>query len=151
VRSSVTPALAAPISFGILRAEVCVPERALTELAPDELRAMLAHELAHVVRRDPLWLALAGVLERVLGGGASGGAVRWLLLALLLTGGAQQHHSGQHRNGAGSSHRRTGVHSSLLLVSGDSCRETAGILSPPERYRKTLLLQASRVETCYLS
>jgi hypothetical protein len=66
VRSSVTPALAAPISFGILRAEVCVPERALTELAPDELRAMLAHELAHVVRRDPLWLALAGVLERVL-------------------------------------------------------------------------------------
>ena len=31
--------------------EICVPPRAL-ELSPDELRGMLAHEYAHVVRRD---------------------------------------------------------------------------------------------------
>jgi Zn-dependent protease with chaperone function len=43
--------------------EICVPVRALRELPHDELRALLAHEAAHVVRRDPAWLAVAAAVR----------------------------------------------------------------------------------------
>ena len=46
--------------------EVCLPRRALLELGPNEQDGMLAHEVAHVVRRDPQWLVLARVIELVL-------------------------------------------------------------------------------------
>ena len=46
--------------------EVCLPRRALLELGPNEQDGMLAHEVAHVVRRDPQWLVLARVIEIVL-------------------------------------------------------------------------------------
>jgi beta-lactamase regulating signal transducer with metallopeptidase domain len=46
--------------------EVCVPRRALTELEPIEQDSMLAHEIAHLVRRDPQWLVVARVVEAVL-------------------------------------------------------------------------------------
>jgi Zn-dependent protease with chaperone function len=60
VRLYVAPRLAAPLSMGWLRPAVCVPPRALAELADDERRAMLAHEVAHLARRDPAWhLALS--------------------------------------------------------------------------------------------
>lgn len=36
-------------------AEICLPERALETLDDDRLRAMLAHEMGHVLRRDPEW------------------------------------------------------------------------------------------------
>ena len=68
VRLSASSSLASPISFGIVRPEICIPERALDAehgLRREELRALLAHELAHIERRDPLWLALCGVLENV--------------------------------------------------------------------------------------
>jgi beta-lactamase regulating signal transducer with metallopeptidase domain len=55
VRLSVSRDLATPITFGLLRSEICIPERALVGLAPDQQEAMLAHELAHAVRRDPAW------------------------------------------------------------------------------------------------
>lgn len=45
--------------------EIVVPERAL-ELAPRQQEAMLAHELAHVIRRDPAWQVLAAVIEAAL-------------------------------------------------------------------------------------
>ena len=62
VRLSVAAGLEAPIAIGILRPEVCLPPRALS--LPPRLRdAMLAHELAHLARRDPLWLALARGVE----------------------------------------------------------------------------------------
>jgi hypothetical protein len=35
---------------------------ALEELDFEEQRVMLAHELAHLARRDPLWLAFARML-----------------------------------------------------------------------------------------
>jgi HEAT repeat protein len=41
-----------------------LPERFLQQLDADEQRAALAHEIAHVVRRDPAWRILAGALER---------------------------------------------------------------------------------------
>ncbi len=65
VRLSVAPALGAPISMGLIRAEICVPPRVLLELSVEEREALLAHELAHVVRRDPLWLALCRLCEGV--------------------------------------------------------------------------------------
>ena len=37
---------------------------AIAELDAPQLRAMLAHELAHLERRDPQWLAFACILER---------------------------------------------------------------------------------------
>ncbi len=46
-----------------VRREICLPSRLLRELEPDEQESVVAHELAHILRRDPLWL-LAG---RVLG------------------------------------------------------------------------------------
>jgi Zn-dependent protease with chaperone function len=46
-----------------LAREICVPVRALRELPHDELRALLAHEAAHVVRRDTAWLAIAAAVR----------------------------------------------------------------------------------------
>ena len=63
VRLSSSPALGSPVAFGVLRAEICVPQRALDGLPPDWCGAMLAHELAHLSRRDPLWLDLAHTLR----------------------------------------------------------------------------------------
>jgi Zn-dependent protease with chaperone function len=45
--------------------EICLPSRALSELDPIRLESILAHELAHLVRRDPLWLTIARVIEAV--------------------------------------------------------------------------------------
>ena len=58
--------LASPARSHSAVAEICLPESALTELDLEEQRVMLAHELAHLARRDPLWLAFASVVERVL-------------------------------------------------------------------------------------
>jgi Zn-dependent protease with chaperone function len=65
VRLFVAPELATPVSLGFLNPTICVPPRALTELSPDEQESMLAHELAHLMRRDPLWLSAAWLVERV--------------------------------------------------------------------------------------
>jgi polysaccharide biosynthesis/export protein len=46
--------LAGPITIGLFRPIVVVPEKLLDALAPDELRDVLVHEFAHAVRRDPL-------------------------------------------------------------------------------------------------
>ncbi|HVS19829.1 MAG TPA: M56 family metallopeptidase, partial [Planctomycetota bacterium] len=62
-RLSVAEGLSSPLALA--RGEIVVPARALRELARDEQRALLAHELAHLARRDPHWLALLGVVERV--------------------------------------------------------------------------------------
>lgn len=63
VRLTASPALSSPIALGA--SEIAVPEAALTELDRDQQRGMLAHELAHLERRDPAWLAAAGLAERV--------------------------------------------------------------------------------------
>src|SRR4030095_6718566 len=56
VTLSCSRTLRVPVAFA---REICVPVRALRELPHDELRALLAHEAAHVVRRDAAWLAIA--------------------------------------------------------------------------------------------
>ncbi|MCH9647103.1 MAG: hypothetical protein K0U98_02625 [Deltaproteobacteria bacterium] len=57
-------ALQIPIARGVVRAEICVPEKAL-QLSRDEQESLLAHEMAHVARRDPAWLLLSRTLERL--------------------------------------------------------------------------------------
>ncbi|MFL5619448.1 MAG: M56 family metallopeptidase [Gemmatimonadaceae bacterium] len=63
-RLTSTMRISSPIALGV--AEICLPESALTELDLEQQRSMLAHELAHLARRDPIWLAFATVVERVL-------------------------------------------------------------------------------------
>ncbi|MGH7475663.1 MAG: M56 family metallopeptidase, partial [Longimicrobiales bacterium] len=60
---SASPRCPSPLALGTR--EICVPERFVSELEPEEQRAGLAHELAHLARRDPLWHVLAGVIESV--------------------------------------------------------------------------------------
>ena len=62
IRLTTAAGLLSPVALG--RNEIALPEAALTELDPEQQRSMLAHELAHLERRDPLWLALACVIER---------------------------------------------------------------------------------------
>lgn len=61
-RLSRTGALQVPIAQGVLQPEICLPERAL-HLEKDEQESLLAHELAHLVRRDPTWLLFSRTLE----------------------------------------------------------------------------------------
>lgn len=55
--------ISSPVALGLH--EICVPDAVLTELTPDEQRGLLAHELAHLARRDPVWLDVASLMERV--------------------------------------------------------------------------------------
>ena len=55
--------LRSPIALG--RREICLPERAVDSLSPPQQQGMLAHELAHLVRHDPLWNVVTAVFEAV--------------------------------------------------------------------------------------
>lgn len=63
VRLSVSKQLMAPITMGVLRPEICLPPRALDELEPAQLNCILAHELGHIARRDPLWLMISSAVQ----------------------------------------------------------------------------------------
>jgi beta-lactamase regulating signal transducer with metallopeptidase domain len=62
VRILVGPALTEPAAFGVFRATIVLPAGIETRLTPDELRALLAHELAHFVRGDTRWLWIGRLL-----------------------------------------------------------------------------------------
>jgi len=64
VRLSTSSSLSSPVAMG--SREICLPPQALTELSPAGQEAMLAHELAHLVRHDPAWLAFCQLLEATL-------------------------------------------------------------------------------------
>lgn len=66
LRLTTVEGLSSPVALGVVRPEVCVPPRALVELEPSRRLAMLAHETAHHVRRDPLWASIAGLVSDVL-------------------------------------------------------------------------------------
>ncbi len=66
VALSSSRALPLPIAVGIRRPEICVPERALADLPPAQQEGLCAHELAHLVRRDPVWSMALAVIEGVL-------------------------------------------------------------------------------------
>lgn len=60
VTLSCSRTLRVPVAFA---REICLPVRALRELPDDELRALLAHEAAHVIRRDAAWLMVAAAVR----------------------------------------------------------------------------------------
>lgn len=62
VRLTCTWRLRAPVALGLRAAEVCVPPRALFQLDDEQQDALLAHELAHLARRDPVWLPITQLL-----------------------------------------------------------------------------------------
>ena len=66
VHLSASHTLEVPVAFGVTRREICVPERALRELNDHQLESMLAHELAHIAYRDPLWRLVSTAIARAL-------------------------------------------------------------------------------------
>jgi beta-lactamase regulating signal transducer with metallopeptidase domain len=66
VRISQTAKLRVPIARGIARPEICLPDWVERDLMPPQQSCLLAHELAHLERRDPLWLLLYRLVETVL-------------------------------------------------------------------------------------
>src|SRR6058998_3523953 len=62
VQLTMARTISSPVALGL--SEICVPELALSELGAEQQRSMLAHELAHLARRDSLWLAGASLIER---------------------------------------------------------------------------------------
>ncbi|MHC4944187.1 MAG: M56 family metallopeptidase [Planctomycetota bacterium] len=63
VRLTASPKISIPLAVGIFKPEICLPEKAVHGLRLSEQRSMLAHELAHLKRRDPAWLAYFRLLE----------------------------------------------------------------------------------------
>jgi beta-lactamase regulating signal transducer with metallopeptidase domain len=55
-----------PLTIGIVRPLVIVPVSALMALSPEQLEAVLAHELAHVCRADYLWNLVQTMVETLL-------------------------------------------------------------------------------------
>lgn len=55
--------LRSPIALG--RKEICLPERAVDSLSREQQQGMLAHEMAHLLRRDPVWSVGIAVVEAV--------------------------------------------------------------------------------------
>ncbi len=64
VELSESARLASPTAVGA-RA-ICFPVGSTASLADDEIDAVLAHELAHLERRDPAWFFLAGLVQAAL-------------------------------------------------------------------------------------
>lgn len=64
VRLTVSRRVPAPVALP--GREICVPPRFFQQLDPGQQRAALAHELAHVVRRDPAWGICARVVRLML-------------------------------------------------------------------------------------
>jgi beta-lactamase regulating signal transducer with metallopeptidase domain len=58
VRLSCSCRVPVPLALGLREPEICVPPRALVGLTEEQQEGMLAHELAHLARRDPFWLLL---------------------------------------------------------------------------------------------
>jgi hypothetical protein len=61
IHLSLSDRLTSPVALG--SDEICLPTRAMSELGPVRIESILAHELAHLVRRDPSWLTAARVIE----------------------------------------------------------------------------------------
>ena len=64
VRLTESAAIHSPMAM--LGWEVVVPRGIFARLTDEQRRTILAHEVAHLVRRDPLWLAAAEVLKALL-------------------------------------------------------------------------------------
>ncbi len=61
-----TTSAVCPVPLALAGRHIVLPERFLEELDPEQQRAALAHEVAHVARRDPEWRIAVEILERAL-------------------------------------------------------------------------------------
>jgi Zn-dependent protease with chaperone function len=59
VRLTCSSRVPVPLALGLRRPEICLPLKALAGLTDEQQEGMLAHELAHLARRDPLWLVIS--------------------------------------------------------------------------------------------
>ncbi len=66
VRLTTSARLEVPIARGLRRQEICLPDRVERDFGPEEQETILAHELAHLERRDPLWLVAYRLIECLL-------------------------------------------------------------------------------------
>ncbi len=66
VRLIESPVLVGPIAFGWWRPTIGLPQGFFARHSRAEQDTMLAHELAHLAARDPVWLALADALSAAL-------------------------------------------------------------------------------------
>jgi beta-lactamase regulating signal transducer with metallopeptidase domain len=65
VRLSISSRVTAPFSTGLFFPEICLPRAAVARLTPAQQEVLLAHELGHLLRRDPAWFTASYLLERV--------------------------------------------------------------------------------------
>ncbi|MCA9056017.1 MAG: hypothetical protein KDA75_19425, partial [Planctomycetaceae bacterium] len=65
VRLMTSDAASEPGAWGIVRPTILIPQALESTLTRDELRSLLAHELAHLLRRDPLWLWIGRSIREV--------------------------------------------------------------------------------------
>ena len=63
VRLTTSPAC--PVPMALTSSEVCVPAHFLDALDAEQQRGALAHEVAHVARRDPHWLTVDALIGAV--------------------------------------------------------------------------------------
>ncbi len=63
VRLTASPHLRSPVA--LVRREVVLPERAVERLTPAQQHGMVAHEIAHLQRRDPQWALVTAVFEAI--------------------------------------------------------------------------------------
>ena len=57
VRVSVADELPSPVAIGMR--EICLPTEVVHDFSPAQRDALVAHEIAHLERRDPIWLFVA--------------------------------------------------------------------------------------------
>ena len=63
VKLTTATGLRSPVALGW--GEICLPAQALERLDGAQQRSVLAHELAHLRRLDPVWLLVASVMEQL--------------------------------------------------------------------------------------
>lgn len=61
-RIAMSDEVAGPLLAGVLRPMLLLPAHSADELSEEEVEAVLAHELSHLRRRDPLWHAVFSVV-----------------------------------------------------------------------------------------
>lgn len=64
VRLSASNSVASPVAM--LGWEIVIPSDTFARLSTDQQKTILAHELGHLLRRDPLWLTLAEAVKALL-------------------------------------------------------------------------------------
>ena len=62
IRLTVSPYLNSPVAFGLFCPEICIPQKVL-DADPAHRESLLAHEVAHLLARDPFWLVVYRILE----------------------------------------------------------------------------------------